>query len=316
MPSGQIEETRVKILVTGGAGYVGNLLTEALLNEGHQVSILDNFLFGYDSILHFLTNPNLQVIKQDIRDDNRPYLQDNDVVFHLAGISGYPACEANPNSAYRINVQATEDIASKLSPDQLLIYASTTSLYGAAGTLCYEDSPVDVDNNLYSATKHQGETRVMERENSISLRWATVFGVSPRMRSGLLLNDFVERAVKERTLVLYSPKSKRTFMHVRDSVAGYLFALNHADQMRGQIFNMGDQRLNYSKMDLAEIINRHVEFEVIESSLSDKDIRDFLISYEKAAALGYECNISIEDGIAELVKLYRYYTPDSALRPI
>jgi len=286
------------------------------LKEGHAVSILDNFLYGYDSILHFLAHPNFQVIKKDVRDENRSYLKDFDVVFHLAGISGYPACEANPNSAHLINVQATADIAKKLSPEQLLIYASTTSLYGAAGTVCREDSPVDIGNNLYSATKYQGEMSVMERENSISLRWATVFGVSPRMRNGLLLNDFVEKAVKERTLVLYSPHSRRTFMHVRDSVEGYLFALDRADRMRGQIFNMGDKRLTYSKMDLAEIINRHVEFEVVESSLSDKDVRDFLVSYEKAEALGFACKISVEEGIAELVKLYRYYTPDSFVRPI
>ena len=131
-----------------------------------------------------------------------------------------------------------------------------------------------------------------------------------------LYDTFVEKAVKERTLVLYSPHSRRTFMHVRDSVSGYLFALDHAEQMKGQIFNMGDKRLTYSKMDLAEIINQHIEFEVIESSLSDKDIRDFLVSYEKAEALGYGCKISVEDGIAELVKLYRYYTPDSVVRPI
>ncbi len=306
----------MKILVTGGAGYVGSLLCPALLDAGHDVTIMDNFLYGYDGVLHFIRHPKARVIKRDIRDQDRSYLKDQDVIFHLGAISGYPACEANPNSAHLINVLATQEISRSLAKDQLLIYASTTSLYGAHGGTCTEDGPVDTASNLYSLTKHQGEQAVMERENSISLRWATVFGVSPRMRAGLLVNDFVARAVQERTLVIYSGRSKRTFLHVGDSVKGYLFALDHGDAMRGQIYNMGDARLNYSKVDLAMMIKQHVDYEIIESTLSDKDIRDFVVSYDKAAALGYGAEISVEDGIAELVKLYRFYTPNSFVRPI
>ena len=306
----------MKILVTGGAGYVGSLLCPALLDAGHDVTIMDNFLYGYDAVLHFIRHPKAQVIKRDIRDQDRSYLKDQDVIFHLGAISGYPACEANPNSAHLINVLATQEISQSLARDQLLIYASTTSLYGAHGGTCTEDGPVDTASNLYSLTKHQGEQAVMERENSISLRWATVFGVSPRMRAGLLVNDFVARAVQERTLVIYSGHSKRTFLHVGDSVKGYLFALEHGDVMRGQIYNMGDAGLNYSKIDLANMIKQHVEYEIVESALSDKDIRDFVVSYDKAAALGYGAEISVEDGIAELVKLYRFYTPNSFVRPI
>ncbi len=306
----------MKILVTGGAGYVGNLLCKALLDAGHEVTIVDNFLYGYDSILHLIRNPRFEVIKRDIRDRDRPYLKDAEVIFHLAAISGYPACEANPNSAHLINVQATQEICKDLSKDQLMIYASTTSLYGNQGVICVEDGPVDTTGNLYSLTKHQGEQFVLERDNAISLRWATVFGVSPRMRSGLLMNDFVEKAVKERTLVIYSGHSKRSFMHVWDSVQGYVFALDHADDMRGQIFNMGDERLNYSKLDLAEMIKEHLDYEIINSNLSDTDIRDFIISYDKAAALGYRCEITVEEGISELVKLYEFYTPNSFIRPI
>lgn len=306
----------MKILVTGGAGYVGNLLSAALLDAGHEVTILDNFLYGYDAILHFVRNPKVHVLKRDIRDQDRSYLKDKDVIFHLAAISGYPACEANPNSAHLINVLATKEISESLSRDQLIIYASTTSLYGAYGSTCSEDGPVDTAGNLYSLTKYQGEQAVMQRENAISLRWATVFGVSPRMREGLLMNDFVSRAVQERTLVIYSGRSRRTFMHVADSVKGYLLAFDHAETMRGQIYNMGDARLNYSKMELAVMIKEHLDYEIIESALSDKDIRDFVVSYDKVAALGYQCEISVAEGIAELVKLYRFYTPDSFIRPI
>lgn len=306
----------MKILVTGGAGYVGNLLCKALLDAGHEVTIVDNFLYGYDSVLHLIRNPRFEVIKRDIRDHDRFYLKDAEVIFHLAAISGYPACEANPNSAHLINVQATQEICESLGKDQLMIYASTTSIYGNQGKVCVEDGPVDTTGNLYSLTKHQGEQFVLQRDNAISLRWATVFGVSPRMRAGLLMNDFVEKAVKERTLVIYSGHSKRSFMHVWDSVQGYVFALDHADDMRGQIFNMGDERLNYSKLDLAEMIKKHLDYEIINSNLSDTDIRDFIISYDKAAALGYRCEITVEEGISELVKLYEFYTPNSFIRPI
>ncbi len=306
----------MKTLVTGGAGYVGNLLCKALLGAGHEVTIVDNFVYGYTPVLHIVGEPKFQVIKKDIRDPDRDYLKDADVIFHLAGISGYPACEANPNSAHLINVQATKDIAESLSRDQVLIYASTTSLYGPHGNECTEESPVHTEFNLYSLTKHRGEQHVMERENSISLRWATVFGISPRMRAGLLMNDFVEKAVQERTLVIYSGRSKRSFMHVRDSVIGYLFALDHLSEMRGGIFNMGDKRLNYSKLDLARMIKKHVDYEIIESGLDDADVRDFIVCYDKAAALGYGCGITVEEGVAELVKLYQFFTPNSFIRPI
>ena len=306
----------MKTVVTGGAGYVGNLLSEALLKAGHDVTIVDNFVYGYDAVLHMVGHPNFHIVKQDIRDKDRDYVKEADAVFHLAAISGYPACEANPNSAHLINVQATKGIVDKLGKGQLLFYASTTSLYGPHGDVCTEDGPVHTESSLYSLTKHQGEQSVMERENSVSLRWATVFGVSPRMRAGLLLNDFVEKAVQEKTLVIYSGKSKRSFMHVRDSVAGYLFTLDHFEQMKNGIFNMGDARLNYSKLDLAYMIQQHIDYEIIESGLDDRDGRDFIVSYDKAAALGYKCEITVERGIAELVKLFRFYTPNSFIRPI
>lgn len=307
----------MKILVTGGAGYVGNILCKELLEKGHEITIIDNFLYGYTSVLHFVGHPKLHIIKKDIRDKDRDYLGDKDIIYHLAAISGYPACEASPNSAHMINIVATKEISESLSKDQLLIYASTTSLYGSAhGELCREDGPVDTRHNLYSFTKHEAEKYCMDRENSISLRWATVFGVSPRMRAGLLMNDFVQKAVQERTLVVYSGHSKRTFMHVLDSVYGYLFALEHVEQMQGGIFNMGDAALNYSKLDLVNILKHYIDFEVVKSGMADKDIRDFNVSYEKAECLGYGCKITIEEGIEELVKLYSFYTPNSFIRPI
>ena len=303
------------ILVTGGAGYVGNLLAKALLEAGHVVTIVDNFMFGYESILHIVSHPNLHMIKTDIRNKDLSYLDDKDVIFHLAAISGYPACEANPNSAKLINVDATARIVDYLAKAQLLIYASTTSLYGASGSVNDEETEVK-PASLYGITKYQAEQGVMQRENSISLRWATVFGVSPRMRAGLMVNDFVEKAVHEGTLVLYSAHSKRTFMHIRDGVNGYLFALNHADQMRGQVYNMGSEELNFSKSEIAENIQRYLSYEIVESSIGDKDVRDFYVSFAKVRALGYTCEHTLDEGIRELIKLYRFYDPNSFIRPI
>jgi nucleoside-diphosphate-sugar epimerase len=305
----------MKTLVTGGAGYIGNLLTNALLEAGHAVTVVDNFMFGYDSLLHIVGHPNLNVVKTDVRNDDMSYLEAHDVIFHLAAISGYPACEANPNSARLINVEATAKIVEHLSKDQLMIYASTTSFYGSGGGHCDEETLVE-PVSLYGITKYQAEEIVMQRENAIALRWATVFGISPRMRAGLLVNDFVERALHEGTLVLYSSHSKRTFMHISDCVRGYIFALDHAAAMSGQIFNMGSERLNFSKRDIADNIAKYVDFELIESGVLDKDVRHFDVAFDKAKALGFDCEQSLDHGVRELVRLYRFYDPNSFIRPI
>lgn len=306
----------MKVLITGGAGYVGTILAKRLLTDGYEVTILDNFMYGYGSVLHLISNPRLNIIKTDIRNENLSYLNDKDVIFHLAAISGYPACEANPNSAELINYVATKRISNYLSKDQALIFASSTSLYGSSGTLSNEETKL-APVSLYGVTKVKAEEDIMQRENSISLRWATVFGVSSRMRAGLIVHDFVEKAIKEGTLVLYSGNSKRTFMHINDSVEGYLFSIENFEKMKGQIFNMGNESLNFSKKEIADkIFEYYSDFEVIDSSMEDKDVRHFLVDFSKARSLGYECNYTLDDGIVELIKLYKFYDPNSFIRPI
>lgn len=305
----------MKVLVTGGAGYTGIPLCQALLDEGHHVTVVDNFMFGYDPILHLVAHPRLQIIKTDIRNERRDYLSEPDVIFHLAGISGYPACEANPHSAKLININATESIVRALSSNQLLVFASTTSFYGSTGKLSNEDSEL-TPVSLYGITKRDGERIVMERANSISLRWATVFGVSARMRAGLLVHDFVDRAVQERTIVLYDADSRRTFMHVDDLVRGYVFALNNVEHMRGQVFNMGSNDLNYTKREIAERIRAKVGCDIMEAKMGDTDVRNFMVSFAKARALGFDCKRTLDEGIAQLVKLFRFYTPNSFIKPI
>lgn len=305
----------MNILVTGGAGYVGVMLTKALLKKGHIVTIFDNFMYGYDSVLHLVPNNNLRIVQGDIRNNDRSYLNGQDVIYHLAAISGYPACEANPHSAEIINVDATEKIVDYLSNEQVLIYASTTSFYGKSGEKCDEDtliSPV----SLYGITKYQAEKIVMQRSNSVSLRFATIFGVSPRMRTTLLVNDFVYRAINDKSLVIFDGDSKRTFLHIKDAVNAYIFTLDNFDSMKGRVFNAGSEKLNYSKFDIANKIREFVDFEIITSKLADFDVRDFIISFERISGLGYKVFLILEDGIKELIKLYSFYRPYSDFKAI
>jgi len=300
----------MKILVTGGAGYKGVILVKKLLERGHAVTLLDNFMYGYDSVLHLVPERNLRTLQLDIRNLNDKLLAEFNVIYHLAGMSGMPACAANPHSAEVINVEATRKLVSFLHKDQLLIYASTTSIYGAAITECDESVPVQPPS-LYAKTKYEGEKIVLDRQNSISLRFATVFGISPKMRNDLLVNDFTYKAINDRAIVLFGGHSKRTFIHILDAIEAYLFALDHADGMREKIFNVGDESLNFSKLDIARAIRNHVEFEIIDSSLPDLDVRDFLVSFKRIRNLGFGTRFSLDDGIRELLRLYSFYKSHS-----
>ena len=300
----------MKILVTGGAGYKGVILVKKLLERGYTVTLLDNFMYGYNSVLHLVPEPNLKIIQLDIRNLDGKLLAEFDVIYHLAGISGMPACAANPHSAEVINVEATRKLVSLLHNNQLLIYASTTSIYGAASIECDESVPV-VPPSLYARTKYEAESIVLDRQNSISLRFATIFGTSPRMRVDLLVNDFTYKAVNDRAIVIFAGQSKRTFIHILDAINAYLFALDHADSMRGKIYNVGDEKLNFSKLDIAHAIRNYVEFEIINSSLPDLDVRDFLVSFKRFRDLGFRVKLSLDDGIQELLKLYSFYKSHS-----
>lgn len=306
----------MNLLVTGGAGYVGILLTEALLKKQHKVTVLDNFMYGHDFVLHLLHDKNLKVIKHDIRNDMKPFLSEYDVIFHLAGISGYPACEANPSSAHYINVEATRRLVQSVSVNQLLIYAATTASYGdAEGGICSEKTkPKPV--SLYGITKNTAEEFVMEHQNSISLRFATLFGVSPKMRSDLLVNDFTCKAVHDRCIVLFEAGARRTFLHVRDAVRAYLLAMEQSQKMKNNIYNVGHESLNFTKLEIAGAIKEKTCCTVIDSPIQDVDQRNFTISFDKIRAFGYEPQVTLDQGIDELVSLYRFYKPYSAFRTI
>ncbi len=300
----------MKILVTGGAGYKGVVLTKALLDKGHQVTILDNFMYGCEPVLHLVGNPAFTAVREDIRNLNEKHLKGFDAVYHLAGISGYPACEANPHSAKLINVDASRRLRDLLSPDQRLIYASTTSFYGKSGARCDEETPVE-PVSLYGITKYQAEQELLQRPNTISLRFATIFGISPRMRVDLLVNDFTSKAVHERCIVLFESKTKRTFLHIQDAIAAYVFTLEHFETMKHGIFNVGSDALNFTKMEIANAVKEETGCSIIDSEMKDFDTRNFVIGFDKFAKLGFQVKYSLADGIREMVKLYRFYKPYS-----
>lgn len=296
----------MKVLVTGGAGYKGVVLCAELLKKGHTVTLLDNFMYGYEPVLHLVTDPNLQVVQLDIRNLSEKSVSGYDVVFHLAGLSGMPACASNPHAAEMVNVESTRKLTSLLHKGQLLVFASTTTLYGAGGEGCDETTSVLLPS-LYAKTKYGAETLVLERENSVAFRFATVFGVSPKMRTDLLVNDFVYKALVDRSIVIFAGASKRACIHIQDAVAAYLFALDHIDSVVGGIFNVGDESLNLSKTEIALAICNQVQFEIVDSSLSDLDVRDFSVSFKKIRSLGYKVKFSLDEGISELLKLYSFY---------
>jgi len=298
----------MRILITGGAGYKGLKLAPALLELGHEVTILDNFMYGYSPALFLFSYPKVSFIQKDIRNLNETDVSSYDIIYHLAGISGYPACEANPNSAEMINVYATQKMVSFLSKDQILVYASTTSFYGKSSSECTEHTSINPVSH-YGQTKYQAEQICLERQNSISFRFATLFGVSSRMRWDLMPNDFVMRAVQERNLVLFDSNSIRTFLHVDDAIQAYLMVLNSDNKMLGNVFNVGNQEMNLSKFQLSKKISKHLEFTTIESNLSDSDIRSFIINFDKINLLGYKPQKTLDAGIKELIKLFQFYKP-------
>ncbi len=305
----------MKILITGGGGYKGLKLAQSLLELGHEVTIFDNFMYGFDPVLFLFNHDRITFINKDIRNIDEKDTSHYDCIYHLAGISGYPACEANPHSAQMINIGGTEKLISCLSPNQLLINASTTSIYGKSEDICTEETPVD-PASLYARTKLEAEKLCMEREKSISLRFATIFGISPRMRWDLMPNDFVMRAVQERSLVLFDSSSIRTFLHVDDAVQAYLLVLDHVDKMAAGLFNVGCETMNLSKRQLAEKIKELVDFAIIDSDLEDPDVRNFNINFDKIAAIGFKTQKTINEGILELIKLFEFFQPHRPFKVI
>ena len=298
------------ILVTGGAGYLGSSLVPALLAEGFRVTVLDNFLFGQASLNQLCSEPNFEVYRGDARDPEvlKPLLRGADIIIPLAALVGAPLCNNDKIGAETLNRDAILTLIKHTSWEQRILMPITNSGYGIgeAGKFCTEETPLR-PISLYGRTKVEAEQAVLERGNSISFRLATVFGMSPRMRIDLLVNDFVYRAVHDRAVVLFEAHFKRNYIHVRDVARVFLHGICNFATMRDEPYNVGLSDANLSKLELCQRIQQHLpSFMFLEAPIGeDPDKRDYIVSNEKIERTGYRPQFSLDDGIRELIKGYR-----------
>ncbi len=297
------------ILVTGGAGYLGSTMVPDLLNAGHKVTVLDNFMFKQTSLNHVCHNPNFNVVKGDIRIESTvaPLIQKADIIIPLAALVGAPICSLDPVGASTINHDAVTLMLKLLSKQQIVLMPTTNSAYGTGdeNNFCTEESPLR-PISLYAKEKVGIEKELMQRENAISFRLATVFGMSPRMRIDLLVNDFTYRAVHDRFVVLFESHFKRNYIHVRDVSRVFQHAIDNFDKMKGQVYNVGLSEANVSKRELCEHIQKQVaDFTFIDAPVGkDPDQRNYVVSNAKLEATGFKTSVSLDAGISELIKGY------------
>ncbi|WP_454021068.1 NAD-dependent epimerase/dehydratase family protein [Azospirillum sp. Marseille-Q6669] len=300
----------MNILITGGAGYLGSIMVPALLEAGHRVTVLDNFLFRQVSLAHVCAHPGFDIVRGDARSEEvlKPLVKDADVVIPLAALVGAPLCDADTLAATSTNRDSVLTLIRQLSREQRIMMPVTNSGYGIGeqGKFCTENTPLR-PISLYGRTKVEAEQAVLERGNAISFRLATVFGMAPRMRVDLLVNDFVHRAVNDRALVLFEPHFKRNYIHIRDVARAFLHGLANFETMRDRPYNVGLSDANLSKWELCERIRAQLPtFVFLEAPIGeDPDKRDYIVSNERIEATGYKPAHGLDDGIRELVKGYR-----------
>jgi nucleoside-diphosphate-sugar epimerase len=299
-----------KVFITGGAGYIGSIMTPFLLRAGYKVTVLDNLMFGQASLLDCCGEPGFEMLRGDARDERliREALKDADYIIPLACLTGAPLCDKNPSEARGVILDALDVILKFRSKEQRLMYPTTNSGYGVgeSGKFCTEDTPLR-PVSLYGRLKNDAEAKILAAGNSMTFRLATAFGVSPRMRLDLLVNDFTYRAVNDRFIVLFEAHFKRNFIHVRDVAKAFMHGMDNFDRMRGTMYNLGLSDANLSKMELCDVIKKQVPgFYVTESSVGeDPDKRDYIVSNEKLEKTGYRPDIGLAAGVTELLKAFR-----------
>ena len=301
---------KFNILVTGGAGYIGSVAILKLLENGHKVHVIDNFMHNQSSLNHYCLNKNFQVNKGDIRSKEiiSPLLKKADLIIPLAALVGAPICKQDPIGATTTNFDAMVMILKEISKNQIIIMPTTNSGYGKGDKNKYCDEKSELRPiSLYAKQKVEIEKRLMEHPSAISLRLATVFGMSPCMRVDLLVNDFVFRAVRDRFIVLFESNFHRNFIHIQDVVNAFIFSINNFDLMKGEIYNIGLSDANLTKKELCEKIKKFIDDFIFfdGTDIKDPDQRDYLVSNKKIEKIGFHPLISLEDGIQELIKGYR-----------
>ena len=300
----------MRVLVTGGAGYLGSILVPELLREGHEVTVLDTFMYGQTSLLDCCHDPRLTIVRADARDRSSlgPLLAEPDVILPLACLTGAPACDRDPVGSRTVNLDAITLLLELRSRAQWVLFPTTNSGYGTTddGIACTEESPLR-PVSLYGRLKVEAEARVLDTLNTLTFRLATVFGSSPRMRLDLLVNDFTYRAVTDGFVVLFEGHFKRNYIHVRDVARAFAHALANFDRMKGETYNVGLSTANLSKVELCEEIRRCVpRFSWVEAAVGhDPDRRNYIVSNAKIEATGFKPQVSLNDGIRELIKAYQ-----------
>jgi len=299
-----------RVLLTGGAGYIGSMLTPELLRLGFHVTVIDNFMFKQTSLGHVMAHPNFELYNGDVRNQAliKEHLKRTDIIIPLAALVGAPLCKKDPFAAETVNLKAPIEMFQMASTSQMILMPTTNSAYGTGGKDHYcDESSLLNPISLYAKHKVEVEKELMSRENSISFRLATVFGVSPRMRLDLLVNDFTYRAFNDRFIVLFESHFRRNYIHIRDVVAAFIMGIEKFSSMKSQIYNVGLTEANLTKMQLCLAIKKHIpDFTIMEAQVGeDPDKRDYLVSNAKIEKAGWKAQHTLDMGIKELMKGYQ-----------
>jgi nucleoside-diphosphate-sugar epimerase len=299
----------MRIFITGGAGYIGTTLIPLLLEKNYSVTVYDSLIFDNgDKLLPYIGNKNFNFIEGDIRNKEllRQSIKNHDVVIHLAALVGFPICrKMGDKESYSVNTDGTKIVIDCMEDNQYLLFGSTGSNYGEVKGICTEETPLN-PLTAYGVTKTEAEKLVMDRKNSTAFRFATAFGVSPRLRLDLLVNDLTYRAQTEGYAVIYESHFMRTFIHVKDIARVFCFAIENKEKMAGEVYNVGSNSMNYSKKDVCETIKESLPktyFNYADVD-GDPDKRNYIVSYEKINNLGFDTTISLKEGVEELIKSF------------